>query len=145
MALVRVERADRVRPRAVTAPAGERGACLWLRLEDERQGADLEQKVYKALLGKLTQADTVDEDLRRLTGTDAVTKNSYIANLYTQWFTLEKEREELRSTSAAERDALLAQLAAEREELHRTTESRRAELERKTAADARSWRVVTDA
>lgn len=64
-------------------------------LESERQAADLEQVVYREMLGKLTQADTVDEDLRRLTGTDAVTKNSYIASLYTQWFTLEKEREEL--------------------------------------------------
>ena len=64
-------------------------------LEGERQGAEVERGVYQQLLGKLTQADTVDDDLRRLAGTEAITKNSYVGSLYTRWYDLLKQREEL--------------------------------------------------
>lgn len=66
-------------------------------LENERQAADVERKVYASLVGKLAGADTVDEELRRLTGTEAVTKNSYIANLFNRWFDLEKTLAQLRT------------------------------------------------
>ena len=65
------------------------------RFEGERRSALIEKTVYQQLLGKLTQADTIDEDLRKLAGTEAITKNAYIANLYTRWFELLKDREEL--------------------------------------------------
>jgi capsular exopolysaccharide synthesis family protein len=65
------------------------------RMEDARQAVLVEQKIYHTLVGKLTAADTADEELRRLVGTDAVEKNRYIANLYDRWFNLIKERETL--------------------------------------------------
>ncbi|MFL5561145.1 MAG: GumC family protein [Gemmatimonadaceae bacterium] len=70
-------------------------------LEGQRQVATVERSVYEQLLGKLTQADTVDDDLRRLAGTDAITKNSYVGSLYTRWFDLLKQREELLATGKA--------------------------------------------
>ena len=64
------------------------------KFEGERRDALVEQAVYKQLLGKLSQADTVDEDLRRLGSTEAITRNSYVGNLYTRWYDLLKTREE---------------------------------------------------
>jgi tyrosine-protein kinase Etk/Wzc len=65
------------------------------RLEDTKQAGLVEQKIYYTLVGKLTAADTADDELRRLVGTDAVEKNRYIASLYDRWFNLIKERETL--------------------------------------------------
>jgi len=65
------------------------------RMEEARQVQLVEQKIYYTLVGKLTAADTADEELRRLVGTDAVERNRYIANLYDRWFGLIKERETL--------------------------------------------------
>jgi len=65
------------------------------RMEDAKQAGLVEQKIYYTLVGKLTAADTADDELRRLVGTDAVEKNRYIANLYDRWFNLIKERETL--------------------------------------------------
>lgn len=63
--------------------------------QEQRTNAAVEQRVYSSLMGKLSEADTASEDLRRLAGTDAVVKNEYIANLYDRWFELVKQREEL--------------------------------------------------
>ena len=63
--------------------------------EEQRREAVVEQQVYRQLLGKLTQADTVDDDLRRLGGTDAITKNAYVASLYSRWYDLLQAREKL--------------------------------------------------
>jgi tyrosine-protein kinase Etk/Wzc len=65
------------------------------RMEEAKQAGLVEQKIYYTLVGKLTVADTADDELRRLVGTDAVEKNRYIANLYDRWFSLIKERETL--------------------------------------------------
>jgi capsular exopolysaccharide synthesis family protein len=65
------------------------------RMEDARQAQLVEQKIYLTLVGKLTAADTADEELRRLVGTDAVERNRYIANLFDRWFSLIKDREGL--------------------------------------------------
>jgi succinoglycan biosynthesis transport protein ExoP len=65
------------------------------RMEDARQAGLVEQKIYYTLVGKLTAADTADDELRRLVGTEAVERNRYIANLYDRWFNLIKERETL--------------------------------------------------
>ena len=70
-------------------------------LEGQRQAATVERSVYEQLLGKLTEADTVDNDLRRLAGTEAITKNGYVGSLYTRWFDLLKQREELLATGKA--------------------------------------------
>ena len=65
------------------------------RMEDAKQAQLVEQKIYYTLVGKLTAADTADDELRRLVGTEAVERNRYIANLYDRWFNLIKERETL--------------------------------------------------
>lgn len=65
------------------------------RMEEARQSGLVEQQIYYTLVGKLTAADTADEELRRLVGTEAVERNRYIANLYDRWFSLVKERETL--------------------------------------------------
>ncbi len=70
-------------------------------LEGQRQLALVERSLYGQLLGKLTEADTADNDLRRLAGTDAITKNGYVGSLYTRWFDLLKQREELLATGKA--------------------------------------------
>ena len=70
-------------------------------LEGLRQNATVERAVYEQLLGKLTQADTIDNDLRRLAGTEAIAKNSYVGSLYGRWFDLLKQREELLATGKA--------------------------------------------
>lgn len=70
-------------------------------LEGQRQVAMVERSVYQQLLGKLTQADTIDDDLRKLAGTDAITKNSYVGTLYTRWFDLLKQREEVLAAGKA--------------------------------------------
>ena len=70
-------------------------------LEGQRQLAEVERSVYQQLLGKLTRADTIDDDLRKLAGTEAITKNSYVGSLYTRWFELLKQREELLATGKA--------------------------------------------
>jgi len=72
------------------------------KLEDNRQAADVERKIYAALVGKVAAADTTDEELRRLTGTEAVTKNTYVANLFNRWFDLEKTLAQLRSQERGE-------------------------------------------
>ncbi|HEX8851081.1 MAG TPA: polysaccharide biosynthesis tyrosine autokinase [Gemmatimonadaceae bacterium] len=73
-------------------------------LEGLKQQATVERSVYEQLLGKLTQADTVDDDLRRLAGTEAITKNTYVANLYNRWFDLLKTREEIMATGKNSND-----------------------------------------
>jgi tyrosine-protein kinase Etk/Wzc len=65
------------------------------RMEDAKQAGLVEQQIYYKLVGKLTAADTADEELRRLVGTEAVERNRYIASLYDRWFDLIKERETL--------------------------------------------------
>lgn len=82
----------------------ERGAleASIYKLEDSRQAVDVERKIYAALVGKVAAADTTDEELRRLTGTEAVTKNTYVANLFNRWFDLEKTLAQLRSQERGE-------------------------------------------
>jgi len=65
------------------------------RMEEAKRYGLVEQQIYLTLVGKLAAADTADEELRRLVGTDAVERNRYIANLYDRWFSLVKERETL--------------------------------------------------
>ncbi len=88
----------------VVAEQGAQGERIY-RLEEQLQAALVEQRVYESLIGKLTQADTTDEELRKLVGTEAVSRNSSIAVLYTRWFELQKERQQLTGTrTSANRD-----------------------------------------
>jgi tyrosine-protein kinase Etk/Wzc len=92
------------------------------RMEDAKQAGLVEQKIYYTLVGKLTAADTADEELRRLVGTEAVEKNRYIANLYDRWVSLIKERETLyaRGRTDANDDVKAVQrlIARTKEDLH---------------------------
>ena len=73
-------------------------------MEEAKQSGLVEQQIYYTLVGKLTAADTADEELRRLVGTEAVEKNRYIANLYDRWFSLVKERETLYARGRTEKN-----------------------------------------
>lgn len=64
-------------------------------LEEQRRAVLVDQAIYESLLGKLEVADTLEGDLRRLVGTDAVARNQHIANLYERWFMLTKQRDSL--------------------------------------------------
>ena len=64
-------------------------------LEQSRQEVLVERNIYERLIGGLQAADTLDEELRKIVGTGAGEKNQSIANLYTQWFDLQKERAQL--------------------------------------------------
>jgi capsular exopolysaccharide synthesis family protein len=74
------------------------------KLESDRGDLLLEQQVYLALVGKLSQTDTTDGELRRLVGTDAVNHNRSVADLYGSWIDLEKRRQ-LMSLSRNDRNA----------------------------------------
>lgn len=56
--------------------------------------AVLEQKVFVSLLEKADEASATDDELRRIMGTEAVSKNASISSLYDRWFELEKERQQ---------------------------------------------------
>ena len=63
------------------------------KIEAERTNILLAQRVYQGLIGNLAAADTADDVLRKLEGTDAVEQNHAIGVLFTRWFDLVKERE----------------------------------------------------
>jgi tyrosine-protein kinase Etk/Wzc len=65
------------------------------KLQDDRAELMLEQQVYLALVGRLAQADTTDEELRKLVATDAVEHNKSVADLYASWFDLSRTRQRL--------------------------------------------------
>lgn len=65
------------------------------KLEGDRAELTLEQQVYLALVGRLAQTDTTDDELRKLVGTDAVEHNKSVADLYGSWFQLETTRQRL--------------------------------------------------
>lgn len=65
------------------------------RFEVERQDLVAEQAVYQTIVGTSGPADTSDKALQRLVGTEAITKNTNIGNLYQRWFDLVKRRQEL--------------------------------------------------
>lgn len=63
--------------------------------ERQAQSTRAEQTLYGELVGRLSAADTADDALRRLAGTEAVANNTYIASLYDRWFELSSTREDL--------------------------------------------------
>lgn len=65
------------------------------KLQADRAELVLEQQVYLALVGRLAQADTTDEELRKLVATDAVEHNKSVADLYASWFELSRTRQRL--------------------------------------------------
>jgi capsular exopolysaccharide synthesis family protein len=74
------------------------------RLEEAKRSGLVEQRIYSTLVGKLAAADTADEELRRLVGTDAVEQNRYIANLFDRWFSLIKDRETLYASGKTDKN-----------------------------------------
>ena len=74
------------------------------RMEESKRSGLVERRIYENLVGKLAAADTADEELRRLVGTDAVEKNSYIASLFDRWFNLIKDRETLYASGKTDRN-----------------------------------------
>ena len=74
------------------------------KLQSDRADLLLEQAVYLALVGRLTQTDTTDSELRKLVGTDAVNHNRSVSDLYASWFDLERRRQ-LMSLSRNDRNA----------------------------------------
>ena len=76
-------------------------------LEQARQEVIVERNIYERLIGGLHAADTSDEQLRKIVGTGAGEKNQSIANLYTQWFELQRDRgQALTRLSPAHRDVV---------------------------------------
>jgi len=67
-------------------------------LEDKRNDLLLEQRVYLALVGHLEQADTTDDELHRLIGTDAVQNNKAVGDLYAEWYDLVKQHQQMSMT-----------------------------------------------
>lgn len=134
-------------------------------LEADRRAALVEQKVYLTLIGNLQPADTLDEQLRRLVGTDAGARNQAIADLYGQWFQLVKEREALlvkydpnhpdvqafdRLITRTKRDlqtasrVYLQALASKLESLERTIAELRAQAERYPPLQAEQGRLLSN-
>lgn len=108
--------------------AVEQGAIIASihQFEHERDAALVEQQVYQRLIGRLAEADTTTEELRRLAGTEAIQKNSYISTLYNRWFELISKREELmmgQSKSSANPDVKSAEALIDRvkEDLQRAS------------------------
>jgi len=114
------------------------------KLQDDINQSDIQQNVYSSLLGKLTVADTADEDLRRLVGTDAIRDNLYLTSLYTRWFELTAKRDtliasgrQLPNPDVAAVNAQISRTKGDLQEASRTyligLQSRRATLEAKLA------------
>ena len=135
-------------------------------LEQDRQGVMVERNIYERLIGRLEAADTVDEELRRIVGTGAGERNATIANLYTQWFDLVKEREQLlargrmpnnpdveaidrlitrtkQDLQAASR-VYLQGISSRLESLERTIASQRASAQRFPPLEAEQVRLMAD-
>ena len=55
----------------------------------------IEQRTYATILGKLTKADTADQELRQLAGTGAIRDNTHMQSLFDRWFDLQKQRAQL--------------------------------------------------
>ena len=70
--------------------------------ETERERLLVQQKIYEQIIGKLAQADTVDEGLRRLAGTGAIAGNDYLQKLFDQWFNLNTKRDSLMASGRNE-------------------------------------------
>jgi capsular exopolysaccharide synthesis family protein len=66
--------------------------------DTKRGELTLEQRVYQQLVGRLTQTDTSDSEMRKLVGTEAVKDNRAVADLYQRWFDLERTRQQLMLT-----------------------------------------------
>jgi capsular exopolysaccharide synthesis family protein len=58
----------------------------------DRDALLIEQRTYAAILGKVTQADTADQELRQLAGTGAIRDNEHMQTLFDRWFDLQKQR-----------------------------------------------------
>jgi succinoglycan biosynthesis transport protein ExoP len=61
----------------------------------DRDAFLLEQRTYATILGKLTKADTADQELRQLAGTGAIRDNTHMQSLFDRWFDLQKQRAQL--------------------------------------------------
>jgi succinoglycan biosynthesis transport protein ExoP len=136
------------------------------KFEGELDAARVKQRVYLRLIGRLEAADTATDELRRLAGTEAVQENDYISNLYTRWFELVKQREELlaqNKTSAHDDvkavDRLISRtkedlreasglylqgLQSRVESLQSTIASLRGETERYPSLEAQETRLMSD-
>jgi succinoglycan biosynthesis transport protein ExoP len=55
----------------------------------------IEQRTYATILGKVTKADTADQELRQLAGTGAIRDNTHMQSLFDRWFDLQKQRAQL--------------------------------------------------
>lgn len=64
-------------------------------LQDQQIELETERKVYESLVGKVTAADTVDDELRRLAGTGVLSKNMAVAAKFQQWQDLVAKRQAL--------------------------------------------------
>ncbi len=58
----------------------------------DRDALLIEQRTYATILGKVTQADTADQELRQLAGTGAIRDNEHMQSLFDRWFELQKQR-----------------------------------------------------
>ena len=63
--------------------------------ETARRETQIEANLYTSLLNRISDADTTDQALRRMLGTEAVSKNAQLQDLSNRWFELEKERQTL--------------------------------------------------
>ena len=63
--------------------------------ERDRRELENERQIYATLMGKVTAADTADEELRRLASTEVITKNAALGAKYARWQELVKQRQEL--------------------------------------------------
>ena len=61
----------------------------------DRDALLIEQRTYGTILGKLTKADTADQELRQLAGTGAIRGNTHMQSLFDRWFDLQKQRAQL--------------------------------------------------
>jgi succinoglycan biosynthesis transport protein ExoP len=63
--------------------------------EGDREALLIEQRTYATILGKVTKADTADQELRQLAGTGAIRDNAHMQSLFDRWFDLQKQRAQL--------------------------------------------------
>jgi tyrosine-protein kinase Etk/Wzc len=97
------------------------------RFTGDRDALLIEQRTYATVLGKLSRADTADQELRQLAGTGAIRDNAHMQSLFDRWFDLQKQREQLiapgRNANYPDVQAVDRLIRATKAELQQASES----------------------
>jgi uncharacterized protein involved in exopolysaccharide biosynthesis len=115
--------------KSIFSTAAEQGALSGKihAFEGTREALLMEQRTYATILGKVTKADTADQELRQLAGTGAIRDNAHMQSLFDRWFELQKQRAQVmapgRNKNYPDVQAFDQLIRATKEELQQASDS----------------------